>query len=612
MGWHAERTLAECEFVATSLADARDPDVRLGHAVGALVLASAVALDPGGWFPFTVAKFTAVGLAVVWCWWVAYDREATARLDRRVVWALGALVGAMTLAATTGRDPLYAWVGTPERSLGVLTWCGFAASAYAGSRLTSVDRLIVGKWCVGAGLWCGMFAVWERFVGRPVPISVDTNRLSGPYGSAAMFAAALCLIIPMCAAVAADRQSVPGWRRAALVAVAGCSFALVGTGTRAAWVGCIVGVITMVVARHRQMLAGRRRLAPPVGATLTGLFVGVLASRAAAGRLTGASGSRLDEWRVGWGIVRSHPLLGVGPEGYRTALADGVSAAYERDYGRNVTPDRAHNVLIDVAAAGGALALVAYGAALTIVLWGAWRWLRTGRPIEVGIAAAVVAYSAQQMFLFPVATIDPIWWALAGTIVARPVLAAAADSRLWRDRLGWAPKVVAGFVAVVIGLAGVLGIAADRLAKAGVDGSAPSAERAVTLRPDVVRYRLLAARAATRTPTIAGIEAALEHTAAALEVSPNDPIVLLADANYAFDLARGTGEEADVDAALRRWQALAVDPNCYRCQLGLGYAAALADNAATARQSFRRAMELAPAGNREAQEALQRLTELSA
>jgi O-antigen ligase len=612
VGWHADLTLVEYELAVDAHLDARVPDVRLGHAVGALVMASVVAFDPGGWFPFTVAKFTAVGLVLVWCWWVAYDRAATMRLDRRVVWALVVLVCAMAVAATAGSDPLYVWVGTPERSLGVLTWCGFAAAAYAGSRLTAVDRVMVGKWCVAAGLWCGAFAVWERFVGRPVPISVDTNRLAGPYGSAAMFAAALCLIIPICAAVAADRHSVAAWRRAAMFAVAGCSFALVGTGTRASWVGCLVGGAALVVARHRQMLAGRRRLVPLVGAALTGLFVGVVASRGAAGRVTGASGSRLDEWRVGWGIVRSHPLLGVGPEGYRTALADGVSAAYERDYGRDVTPDRAHNVLIDVAAAGGVVALLAYGAALTIVLWGAWRWLRDGRPIEVGIAAAVVAYAAQQMFLFPVATIDPIWWALAGTIVARPVLAGADDSRPWRDRLSFAPKVVAGFVAVVIGVAGVLGVAADRLAKAGVDGSATSAERAVTLRPDVVRYRLLAASAAMRTPTIAGIEAALDHTAAALEVSPNDPIVLLADARYAFDLARSTGAEADVVAALGRWQALAVDANCYQCQLGLGYAAALADDAATARQSFRRAMELAPAGNREAQEALQRLAELSA
>ncbi|HUF96849.1 MAG TPA: hypothetical protein VMM60_01895, partial [Ilumatobacter sp.] len=294
------------------------------------------------------------------------------------------------------------------------------------------------------------------------------------------------------------------------------------------------------------------------------------------------------------------------------ALADGVSAAYERDYGRAVTPDRAHNVLVDVAVSGGLLALVAYIAVLALVLWGAWRWLRDRGPIEVGIAAAVIAYAAQQMFLFPVAVIDPIWWALAGVIVARPTRGLVETSSGWpRSRFVRVPQVVAVSLALLIGAVGVLGVAADRLAKSAVNGSAESAERAVTLRPDVVRYRLLAASAATRTPTIVGIEAALAHTEAALDVSPNDPIVLLADADYAFMLARSTGEPADVEAALTRWSELAADVNCYRCHLGLGYAAALADDAPTARRGFGRAVELAPAGDREAQEALDRLIELS-
>ncbi|HUF98394.1 MAG TPA: hypothetical protein VMM60_09715, partial [Ilumatobacter sp.] len=269
-----------------------DTDVRLGHAVGALVAASVGALDPDGWFPFTVAKFTAVALVVAWCWWIAYAQASTARLDRRFVWAVVGLVAVLAASAAFGRDPFYAWVGTPERSLGVLTWCGFAAAAYAGSRLSQPDRRVVARWCVGAGWWCGAYAVWERFIGRPVSISSDTNRLTGPYGSAAIFAAALCLIIPMCAAVAVDRRSRGAWSAAALVAVALCSFALVGTGTRAAWVGCAVGAAVALVARGRAVLSAPRRVMPLLATAAGGIIVGVVASPNAAERALGASGSR--------------------------------------------------------------------------------------------------------------------------------------------------------------------------------------------------------------------------------------------------------------------------------------------------------------------------------
>lgn len=84
-------------------------------------------------------------------------------------------------------------------------------------------------------------------------------------------------------------------------------------------------------------------------------------------RTTGAS-SRFAEWEVGWRIVLAHPWLGVGPEGYRTALADGVTRSYEQTYGRTVMPDRAHNAILDVAAAGGLAAGLAYAGILVLVV----------------------------------------------------------------------------------------------------------------------------------------------------------------------------------------------------------------------------------------------------
>ena len=606
----------QTSVVLDAAVKATGPDTRLGRACGLLVVLAVVAVDPAGWYPFTVAKLTAVALAVVWCWWAAFSSKAMSRLARPVTWGLIMLTGLLAVSAVFGREPIYSWIGTPERSLGVLTWCGFAACAYSGARLTERDRIVLARWCVVAGLAAGAYAVAERWFGPPIEVSSNTTRLMGPFGSAAMFGAAWCLLLPVSIGVVAVSSGSPRWRWAAVTSVGLGSFALVGTGSRAAWLGCVVAAVVAATALRHRFAAGQRNLGSavvtPVAACVVafvgGLVAGIVSSPDAAGRVASGGSSRLAEWQVGWGIVRAHPVLGVGPEGYRTALADGMSAAYERDYGRSVTPDRAHNVVLDVAAAGGVLAALVYVAIVAVVVLGAWRWIRDRGPVEVGIAAAVIAYASQQLFLFPVAVIDPIWWVFAGAVVA---VQSAGGSPPERSSLRHRSSVVLAAVAAVALLgAGVLGIAADRLAKDALagPGSVAAAERAVDLRPDVVRYRLLAADAATRSPTIAGIRAALDHTHAALGVSPHDPIVLLADADYALLLAQSTGSAADVEAAMKRWSALAdADHNCYACHLGLGYAAALAGEHATSREAFERAVQLARPGDAEAADALARL-----
>ncbi len=603
---------------------------RLGHAAGAVVVASVVAVDPGGWYPFTVAKFTAVALALTWCWWEAMRHPGGRRLPRSLAvvwWVLLALLG---IAALAGREPWYAWIGTPERSLGWLTWVGFAAAATAGARLTAHDRRVLVRWCVVAGVMVGVYGVIERFIGPPIDTASSGGRLGGPYGSASMLGAALCLLLPVAAGLAVDRDERREWRWAANVALGLGGFVVVGTGTRAAWVGLVVAAVVVAAAHRRHLVRPVGRLAVSAASVVAGALVAVIASPDAAGRVVGASGSRLDEWGVGWRIVRSHPWLGVGPEGYRTVLADGVSTVYERSYGRDVTPDRAHHVVLDVAAAGGVFAAAVFVVAVGIVLWVAWGRMRVGGALDMGVAAALVAYSVQQLFLFPVATIDPIWWLLAGWVAASEWSGTRADAMpgsraVWRRRTVTAMAVT---VALVVALAGVAGLAADRAASAAVRGvgaadlagrpvgsddssvaaALRSAERAVALRPDVVRYRLLAADLAANRGTIDGIRAALTHTADALAISPHDPIVLLADADYASLLATRTGRHTDIDDALQRWVALGRDDNCYRCQLGLGYTAALAGDRPQAFGGFRRAVQLAPAGDDEAAIALELLT----
>src|SRR5689334_7463514 len=89
-----------------------------------------LAVDPWGWYPFGPGKWLLVSVLVpagtARLWW-----SRPARSVRSVTTTAWLLVGWMALAALLGDDRIYAWVGTPERHLGVLAWalCGLALMA---------------------------------------------------------------------------------------------------------------------------------------------------------------------------------------------------------------------------------------------------------------------------------------------------------------------------------------------------------------------------------------------------------------------------------------------------------------------------------------------------
>lgn len=565
---------------------------------GVVVLASVAAVDPRGWYPFVVAKFAAVSVAVAVAWWAA-KADCWSALDRRLVALFAGLVGVLAVAAVFGRDPLYAWIGTPERHLGVVAWViGFAALT-VGSRLADPERLMrFTRWVVVSGLVLGVYAYVERW--HPlIETSSDTVRLGGLYGSASFLGAALCLVVPVCLVSCVVSQG-HWWRLVAAVATALGIAALIGTGTRAAWVGLgIAGFVALVamVSRRSETSAGSSRWRQglfPASAVSIGFLLAIPTNRAVATRSQGV-GSRVADWQVGLGIVADHPWLGVGPEGYRTVLADGVTATYERTYGRTPLPDRAHNVLIDVAAAGGVAAAALFVVIAVLVAMAGWRALRAGSGLQVGMAVAAIAYLVQQWFLFPVASIDPIFWLFAGILVASPSPPVSGD-RSRRLALVAAP-VVAVFV-----VSGVFGIAADRAAWQAADSTnLGAARRAVELRPDVARYWLLSAN--LQPDSIAGYTAAIADIERAVRLSPHDPIVALALADEMLRKAIATGDPGDVSEAVETWQILvAQDRNCYECHLGAGYASALASDLEAAIVAFERAAVLEPIGVTEARD----------
>lgn len=232
----------------------------------------------------------------------------------------------------------------------------------------------------------------------------------------------------------------------------------------------------------------------------------------------------------------------------------------------------------------GLPAALAYVVLLCLVVRRAWRALSSSSRWLVGAAAGTLAYFAQQQVLFPIADFDVVAWLVAGVVVAssRPPAPARRIPAI---------TVALTALAVVAGVAGALDIAADRRAAAALEGDGDPLA-AANLRPDAVRYRLVASRAFEREGRRGDALAQLDR---ADDLSPRDPVVRREQGRLLLDRARSTSIPADIEVAVRFLAGLAAgDPNNAETQLRLGLARALAGDERGAETAWLRAERLAP------------------
>lgn len=183
----------------------------LGYACAAVALSASVALDPRGWYPFGPAKWAAVSVALG-VLLVALVLRRTVAVPRRAGLLGGAFLLTVVIASALGDDPLYRWIGTPERHLGALTWAAFAVAFLAGAQLGVEERVVVVRATAASAAFVGVYSIIELVAGAPIALATDTVRLGGPFGSAAYLGAATCLLVPISAGLALDHAGPRSWR----------------------------------------------------------------------------------------------------------------------------------------------------------------------------------------------------------------------------------------------------------------------------------------------------------------------------------------------------------------------------------------------------------------
>ncbi|HVE45371.1 MAG TPA: O-antigen ligase family protein [Acidimicrobiales bacterium] len=555
-------------------------------------------VDPRGLAPFGPLKWMAVSAGVLAAA-AAVTWGGGMRIVRRPARAWAAFLLVVAVAASRGIDPLYAWIGTPERHLGALTWLLCALAFFVGSSLAEEEGRTLAGSAVAAAAVVGAWAPAEVLGWQPLDLAGGGDRPVGPFGSSAYLGAATLLL----GAVALGAALDPAWGRrariAAAAATAGCGVGLVASGARAAWVGALAAAVGTVMARP----AARKRAIWLPAAMAVVACAGLAFATGVAGRVPdvvgdddGGARGRLDEWRVAARVVAANPLLGVGPEGYRIAFGRSVDDAYEKAHGRSPLPDRAHDSLLDVAAAAGLPGLIAYLAVIALTAQMVLRALGRASPWVAGAAAGLVGYFAQSLFLFPLGEIEPLVWLVAGVVAAQ----VTAGEELVHLRAPRAVPVAAGALAAVALVAGSLDVVADRHARATLaatpnDGVPLRPGRAARLRPDALRYRLVAARALSGTGSPSGIDKALKHLDAALRISPRDPVVRSERGRLLLERARRSGSTTHLRTARAALGKLAEDdPRNAEVLLRLGLAEQLSGNGRQAERAWLAAERLAP------------------
>jgi O-antigen ligase len=282
-----------------------------------------------------------------------------------------------------------------------------------------LGALIAAAWGVATG---------TAAAGRLGGAGLNPNQLGVPLAAGIVLAAAL----------SANRASHALVRLAALGAAVGCMAGMFSTVSRQAVVGLGVALLVTPFVAGR----GRRLVAVGLVALAFGggvVWLGLIAPSSSVQRIThgdkyGGNG-RQDLWRVGWRMVRAHPVQGVGAGNFPVS-----SVHYLLQPGRTTEdslivdqPKVPHNIYLNVVAELGLVGLTLFSVILASCLWSALAAARTfarsgdatAEILARGLFLALVCYLVADFFSSQLFS-KQLWLLLAVGLALRRVAVRSA------------------------------------------------------------------------------------------------------------------------------------------------------------------------------------------
>ena len=323
--------------------------VPLAALIGAvMVMLLPLVVDPFGFQQHVALRWLLLGAAIgVGCWSVRRRLwEQTAPL---VLWAWSAVLATTILAAVQAVVPFHSVVGESHRRWGVLS-LALTAGAFALGLAVHRRRDIVFRAApvatvvllvaVAASLATqGLMSARSVLVGN-----------AGQLGGYLVILAGVNLLV-----MANDPDH--RWRRAGVVGVVLALGLVPVTGSYAAVLG---GAALLLLATFTCGAESRARWLPVAAVGGAVALVAVAVGWPAQFRAVGTSiQGRVDTWMVSLDVIRSRPVVGWGPEGFRHGFALVVPESFVSTWGDLRVQDRVHSFPLDHAAATGVLGLVA-------------------------------------------------------------------------------------------------------------------------------------------------------------------------------------------------------------------------------------------------------------
>ena len=526
-------------------------------------------------------------------------------------------VGVALVAGVASAAPWASLLGRFPRYEGLPLLLTYVAMAYAGSRLvrpaSPALRRQAGWALTAATVVLAGFAVVETIVrqGERILTTLGNASAAGMFGAMALGLLGHQAVLGR----AGERAWVPRVGAVAAIVLTALS------GSRGAFLAAGVVLLGLLVAavwelrRRPDSTAGRApggRVAPPwrpvaevVGA-LALLALVVLALPMTRSRVSGRSPLAADTvtgrellWRETVRLIADRPVLGVGPSGFVDAIGAFHDAAWQRAVGPALPPDSPHNIVLQVAAAGGLVGLVVVAGLLALVglelvrrLRGGDRWALGTLSSMVGLGVALLFHFTDPGVLLPAMFLAGSGLAVGGAPAARPVREEAAGWSSW-----WLRSAAA-----LLAVFALLGLTAEtnlwRGGRALVDGdpvrAAAAFDTAQRITPWDADLPRRAGEAEVRAASAQGRPAGQDPQSAVVRLRaacyrlPRSTECRLALAD-ALDLA---GRPADALTVLRA--AARLDPTNVDVLLRTGIDLAQTGDTTGAERAFRRAAELRP------------------
>ena len=359
------------------------------------------------------------------------------------LWMLSAVFFIYLLASIFSADPNFSFWGSPYRGGGFVNFAFYCILAVMAFIFLRDDSPSKGSWQAWEKTW--LFSVFVGLIVSLVGILqyygiIIYNTRARPVstlGNTDILAAYL-LFLFFIALYAGIKEKVLWKKIFYFSSLAVFFYTILITGSRAAYLGLLMGGIYFLLFYPKKMIAGKIGVIVILAVTCGIVFYANTAAqypkflennklfksiepRLSIKRLT--EDPRFAAWQIGLNALKSKPLLGYGPENF--------SVGFDKYYNPSLPYlnkdvqwyDRAHNIILQTGSDAGFLGIIAYLALFFVLLWQLQKLKSIEKESEKkeglaitahGIQAALISYLVANFFGFDSFATYTIFFLLIG------------------------------------------------------------------------------------------------------------------------------------------------------------------------------------------------------